>query len=268
MNGAIEAAEDNPMKRTAFFFAMVSVGLFGLLLGGWLTPGLNVVSVADPVALTALGSTDQPTPISETPLPVSGFSLVSVALFLAAVLMMVASFALLWQVRRLKVDNGTRDPATGLYRKAYVDEAVSNQMARDDRSGRSQLAVVRIQIDYLDAIERRYGAQAVETLIEYAGRQLRGQTREGDLPVREHDGGDFTVYLQCEELSQAEAFCRRLSMMLSREQMEFRGDIVKITASMGIVLREPGEALADLRDRAGSRLAEVKRNGSDVRIVS
>ncbi len=256
MRGAADAADDKPMKRTAFLFALVAVGLFGLLLGGWFTPGFDLSAQWQP-----------PAPQTEA-VAVTGVSLVSVALLLAAVLMIVASLALLWQVRRLKADSGTRDPATGLYRQSYVDEAVSNQMARDDRSGRSQLAVVRIQIDYLDDVERRYGEQAVETLIEFAGRQLRGQTREGDLPVREHDGGDFTVYLQCEELTQAEAFCRRLAMMLSREQLEFRGDIVKITASMGVVLREPGEPLTDLRERAGAKLAEARTNGDHRRIVA
>ena len=166
--------------------------------------------------------------------------------------LIVAAFVLAGRVQRASVEGLLRDPATGLYRPDYVSEAAGQLIAHDDREGRSRLALVLVEIDFLDDIRQRYGRFAADELLVRVGCHVRGQARETDLPMRDADC--FMVYLRCEELEQAHAFNRRLSMLLSAEQFELRGDVVKISVSMGATVRHPGEPLASVQQRAAAEL--------------
>ena len=54
------------------------------------------------------------------------------------------------------------------------------------------------------------------------------------------------------------AFCRRLTTLLGSEQLDWYGDVIKVSATMGITVRKAGESLRDLQQRAegGSGLAD------------
>lgn len=229
MNAADTASRTHAVRRWATLFAILGLVLIGTVISAWWPRGGDVAyrpALSPPVLL-----------------------------IIAAVSIAVA-LTLLRRIVAVTADTGLRDPTTGLYRDSYVAETVANLIARDDRSGRSQLALVCIRVDYLDDIQRRYGRSGVGELLRCAGRQIRGQTRDGDLPLGTDCG--FEIYLQCDELEQAEAFCRRLAMLLAGEQIELRGDVVKIATRMGAAMRERGESLATLQQRAVAALAQAK----------
>jgi diguanylate cyclase (GGDEF)-like protein len=142
-----------------------------------------------------------------------------------------------------------RDPVSGLYRREHADGFLARQLAREERQGTSRLALVLIRVDHLDLLRRRYGSDVVEQALRLVGRQVRGQTRDGDLPVR-HAEGMFAVYLDADEIEQAQAFGRRISMLLLSQQLDWHGDVIKVDVSLGIALRVPGEGLDTLLQRA------------------
>lgn len=220
----------NPAERAAQLFAFLGMVVFGFVIGAW------------------------------GPLPAGGVMdtfahrpglLVGVAVMLVGVAVGLARHA-----HRTGSDGLLRDPLTGLYRPDYVAEAVHQLVAHDDREGRSRLALVLIELDFLDDVRRRYGSSAVDQLLVCVGRQVRGQSREEDLPTRDADR--FCVYLRCDELEQADAFSRRLSMLLSGEQFEVQGDVVKVSVSMGARMRHNGEPLASLQQRATAVLSQAQ----------
>jgi GGDEF domain-containing protein len=100
----------------------------------------------------------------------------------------------------------------------------------------------------------------VDQVFGLLGRLICGQTRDGDIPAR-HGERSILVYLHCAESEQAQAFGRRLSMLLSREQIDWRGDAIKVSISMGIAIREPGETLDALHQRAGRHLTAAQQAG-------
>lgn len=213
-----------------WLLALVASGLLGILLGRWTNP------VAEPGFQAAVGITP--------PVPSGSFPVEAVTTLL--VLLLVFLF---WQRRSPSTDGSPRDRQTGLYQPAFVAESLRNQFAREDREGRSRVALVLIEIDDLDTLRGRYGRAAVESIGALLGRRIGSQVRVGDLPVRLNDSR-FAVYLQCDELEQAAAFTRRVAMLLSRDQLEFRGDVVKLAIRSANVLRSPGESPESLLDRA------------------
>jgi len=150
-----------------------------------------------------------------------------------------------------------RDPLTGLYSRFYAAEALPGLFARDDRTGRSRLVLVRVEIDGMDDVRRRYGSRAVALILGAVGRHIRSQSREDDLPV-EPDGEGFAIYLHCEEAEQARAFCRRLATLLRSEQFEWEGDVIKISASMWITVRQIGESEDEMQQRSGTGLRQTE----------
>lgn len=181
---------------------------------------------------------------------------------LLAVALLAALLAgvLLVRVRRGTVDATARDPVTTLYTRGYADEMVPRLMARDDRDGRSELALVLIGVDYLDEVRRRYGDRAVDEVMHLVGRQICGQARADDLPSR-YDDVHLAVFLHCRETDQAVAFGRRLAMLLSGQQIDWHGDLIKVTVSMGVALRRTGESLEQLSGRAVAGLAVAAGRG-------
>jgi diguanylate cyclase (GGDEF)-like protein len=183
-------------------------------------------------------------------------------LLLGAALLCMLNAALLAHMRSAAMQSGVRDPDTGLYRRAYADEILPQWMARDDRGGHSELAALLLRVDYLDEIRRRYGIAGSERVLAAVGRLLSGQARGADLPVR-YDDRQLVVFLHCAEAEQAVAFGRRIAMLLSAQQLEWRGDVIKVTASMGVALRRPGEPLDALLGRAAARLEEARAGGAN-----
>ncbi|MCB1637103.1 MAG: hypothetical protein KDI51_21130, partial [Xanthomonadales bacterium] len=80
------------------------------------------------------------------------------------------------------------------------------------------------------------------------------------------DDTHLAVFLHCREADQAVAFGRRLSMLLSGQQLDWHGDLIKVTVSMGIALRETGESMEQLNARAAARLAAAAGPGQIVAV--
>ena len=120
-----------------------------------------------------------------------------------------------------------RDPVTGLYTVSIWRRCVPGLIARDDRAGVSQLTLVLLRVDILDAIGGRHGRPAADRILavlggRYAARPARAISRR----VLTTQG--LAIFLQCGEVDQARAFCRRLGTLLRSEQLDWRGDVVKI----------------------------------------
>lgn len=187
-------------------------------------------------------------------------------MLLVAALSVIVALTLLLRGRHSNADDATRDPVTGLYSRIYMGEMVPGLIARDDRAGVSQLTLVLLRVDFLDAIRGRHGRPAADRILAVLGRQVRSQTRAGDIPARLDEQG-LAIFLQCGEVDQATAFGRRLGTLLAGEQLELGGDVVKISVSTGVAVRRPGESLEMLLARAAEKLALARDAGSN-RIVA
>jgi diguanylate cyclase (GGDEF)-like protein len=196
----------------------------------------------------------------QTPIAsVGDTSAISGALAVVAAMLVITSALVLVRSRELSAASAARDPVTGLYTRGYADEVIATLMARDDRAERSQLALVLIRIDHLAPIRRRYGQSAVDHAMQFIGGQILGQVRAGDVAVRHADHW-VAVFLQCDEIDQAVSFGRRVAMLLSAQQLDWRGEVIKISVSMGVVLRLPGEPLSAVCRRADRQLDEAVRS--------
>jgi len=225
--------------------ALMGIGLVGYVIGGWFVPRSEPAAAA-----TAYGGM----PTEATVGAATGGAAFAV-LAIGFGLLLVASALVLRSSQSLS-QAVMRDPLTGLYSRFYAAEALPGLFARDDRSGHSRLVLVRVEIDGLGDIRRRYGSRAAAFTISTVGRHIRSQTREDDLPV-EPDGEGFAIYLHCEEADQARAFCRRLTTLLRSEQLEWEGEVIQVSASMWITVRQVGETNDAMQQRSSTGLGQA-----------
>jgi len=222
-------------QRVAWWFALAGTALGGFVAGNWLNGGVGGWGAPGTSGLLGM--------------------------LAGGAVLLLAIAAGLWLRRRAAAGDGTTlDPATGLFTRDYADTVIPGMMARDDRGAHGHVALIMLSIDFLDDIEQRHGPAAVAEVMAFAGRQVAGQTRAGDVPVR-FDTRRLAVFLHCEEIEQAVAFGRRVSMLLAGQQLDCGGEVMKLTSCMGMVLREDGESLQALEARAEQKLLEAQRAG-------
>ena len=225
------------MVRTIVLSTMIAIGIAGFLTGRWFFSHHATAGAGG-------GGSDS----------------VSGPLAVVAAMSVLTAALLLFRGCEISAASAARDPVSGLYTWGHADEVIPALIARDDRAGRNQLALVLMSVDHLESIRRRYGESAVDHAMRLIGGQILGQTRGGDIAAR-YDAHLVAVFLQCDELDQAVSFGRRVAMLLSGQQLDWGGDVIKISASMGVVLRQPGESLAELHARAVDRLAQANQSG-------
>jgi len=243
VDGTTAAAQRNPTTRLTQVLVVTALVLAGYAIAHWLTPASPADVAVPPYP-----------PVSRPMLPGQ-----AVAALLVAGICLVAAMALRTSGRRRALAD-TQDAVSGLFCPRHAAEVLPGLLERDDRTGRSRLALVQIEIDFIEDLRERYSKDATDGVLGAIGRHILSQTRGVDLPTM--DGGRaFAVYLRCTEVEQAGAFCRRLATLLRSDQFEWGGEVIKLSASMGVALRQIGEPLDEFQDRARQKLAEAKTAG-------
>jgi GGDEF domain-containing protein len=152
-------------------------------------------------------------------------------------------------------ETGLRDRNTGLLLPRHADEIAGTLVARDVRAGDSRLVLAVMVLDEADALIKRYGKEPMERLLAMVAETLKTQCRGADLPFR-LSKRELAVYLHCGGLEQAEAFRRRMQMLLGSQQLDWHGDVLKPGVRMGMAVHRPGLSLTALRVAARERLAD------------
>lgn len=156
-----------------------------------------------------------------------------------------------------------QDALTSLHNRRYLEDTLPREMARAIRAKRP-LAVLMLDVDHFKIFNDQYGHEAGDEVLRVLARNLRENSRRGDLVAR-YGGEEFAIVLP--ETNQADA-----SSWVERLMQRIRGTRVKqgnttlppITISLGLATYpehgEEGDALLRIADLA---LYDAKRQGRD-----
>lgn len=155
------------------------------------------------------------------------------------------------QLRRL-TDEVTRDPLSGLFNRAYLENRL-DRLGEDARGG-----LLFIDLDRFKAINDRFGHWHGDRLIQIAAERIRGGIRDGDIPCR-WGGDEFVVYLSDLNAEAVRPVVQRLAAILNDGAIDDLPE-VELRASMGFAELTDGDWRTTL-DRADQALYEAKRAG-------
>lgn len=132
-------------------------------------------------------------------------------------------------------DSLTSLPNDVLFQKRLQEAAVLA------RQGRAMVAVLCVDLDRFEDMNRRFGAAAADGLIGAAARRLRASLREQDVLAR-LNGNEFAVLqIAGQQPQQVERLCQRLLATLAAPY-DLDGREVVVTASIGVALLPSGES--------------------------
>jgi diguanylate cyclase (GGDEF)-like protein len=143
------------------------------------------------------------------------------------------------QVAQLKTQVRT-DALTGLYNFRFLCETLPLEMERARRSFQP-LSLILLDIDYFKSFNDQWGHEAGNLALQHLARVIMQTLRKLDFACR-FGGEEFAVILPNTDLRQAVSVAERLRESLAAASLNLPGgDIVKITASLGVDQFSPGK---------------------------
>ncbi|MBZ0126104.1 MAG: PAS-domain containing protein [Rhodocyclaceae bacterium] len=154
----------------------------------------------------------------------------------------------------------TTDHLTGLLnRRAFLD-ATEREIRRAHRYGQP-LALIMLDVDHFKRINDSHGHPAGDEVLRRIAATCRGMLRDGDLMGR-LGGEEFAITLVQPPLQVASAVAERLRKAVSELGIEFGGERLAVTISLGIA--EVGDGIVSLDhlvSKADACLYTAKREG-------
>jgi len=165
------------------------------------------------------------------------------------------------RLRRL----ASRDALTDTLSRGRFFEVAREELARATRYGRP-LALAMLDLDLFKSINDRYGHRAGdEVLRAIAGlmtRGLRGQDHVG-----RYGGEEFAVLLPETSIDAAREVLERIRLAIGEMHLDFEGNELTITASVGVVAVQTAEPFETALARADAALYRAKDGGRN-RVVA
>lgn len=155
------------------------------------------------------------------------------------------------------------DPLTGLYNRLYLEENLSRELSRLDRSGQP-LSLVIMDLDDLKDVNDTYGHPAGDAVLKEVARLLKHSVRVSDLPCR-YGGDEFVLVLPDTNLEAAIKRAEQIRFELEQTKVEFDGQTLGgHTLSIGVACSpEHGHSSQDLISAADRALYAAKEQGKN-----
>jgi diguanylate cyclase (GGDEF)-like protein len=159
-------------------------------------------------------------------------------------------------------ENSLRDGLTGCFNRTHALAVIDMELRRARRS-RLPVSLIMLDIDHFKAVNDRYGHLCGDAVLAAVGARMREGLRGSDLKCR-YGGEEFLVLLPETPLEGAKRVADTLCRELAEMPIEWKGESVSITASLGIAVAHPdevdGPALIGRADAALYRAKDQGRN--------
>ncbi len=161
---------------------------------------------------------------------------------------------------RVRAESDARtDALTGLPNRRYFYEELARDFAQAQRHD-IPLAVITLDLDHFKDVNDRYGHAAGDDALRNAARLLSRYMRQGDLVAR-LGGEEFAVACLNASEEEARALAERLCREMQDSETAHEGEQFRVTASLGYAMREQGDSMEQLMNKADQALYAAKKAG-------
>ncbi len=151
------------------------------------------------------------------------------------------------------------DPKTGLYNHEFFMRRLEEEMARCERNG-SEAAVLMLDVDHFKRFNDQYGHMAGDEALEALAAELKKAMRTGDAVAR-FGGEEFCVLaVEC-DVHGAQDIAERIRECIENMHIDFNGESLRITVSIGLCMLDHRSTPKQLLDDADKALYASKSGG-------
>lgn len=151
------------------------------------------------------------------------------------------------------------DALTGLGNLRRFEEECEREHRRAQRVWDSY-AVVRVDIDGMNAVNTKYGRAKGDSLLRLLGERLRASRRQYDIVARWHND-DFALLLPCIDRTAVKRVLERASQQAEEAAKEAGFDI-KLNVGVAVWTPPSADSASDVLGRATAALDEARRGES------
>ena len=138
-------------------------------------------------------------------------------------------------------ERSARDSMTGVYSRAYLEEALGREFDWANERGHS-LTVVFCDIDNFKQINDTHGHQVGDQIISSVARTLKSQLRQHDVVAR-YGGDEFVLLLTERDTAEVGSVCRRICNAVASQPLDISladsAQFTKMTVSLGHATQSP-----------------------------
>jgi len=154
------------------------------------------------------------------------------------------------------------DPLTGLALRYGMEDQFA-ALRQSTEKNQKILAVGLLDLDYFKRVNDQYGHQVGDEVLAYTAQLLRDSLRDTDNIFR-FGGEEFLIFLEVDNVDSLHEIIDRIFQSLHSNPTRLKsGEIIHITATVGIILVEPDETMEKAIARADQAMYLGKQQGRD-----
>ncbi|MBI2299246.1 MAG: sensor domain-containing diguanylate cyclase [Armatimonadetes bacterium] len=157
-------------------------------------------------------------------------------------------------------ERATRDGLTGVHSRGYFDDCLERAWRSAQSAGRT-FSLLMLDLDHFKSVNDRYGHPAGDAVLREVARHLVIAVRDDDLVAR-YGGEEFSVILSRAEAAAALQVAERIRTSIEAMQAVHEGQVIQITASVGVATFQEGcLSAAQILNAADQALYQAKSTG-------
>lgn len=146
------------------------------------------------------------------------------------------------------------DPLTGVLNRAGL--------VRDTETLIGSAGVVVVDLDHFKRINDRHGHAAGDHVLQVFAKAVEAILPVGGRLAR-FGGEEFVAVLPRHDRTASLLFAERLRMVVSRMPIDWKGEAIRISVSVGVAISDSGREVREAVERADEALYAAKANGRD-----
>ncbi|QIB66752.1 GGDEF domain-containing protein [Kineobactrum salinum] len=158
----------------------------------------------------------------------------------------------------------TVDPLTRLLNRRGLESALNVTLANARRHGEFTAAVM-VDIDHFAELNRHFGEDTGDRILQYMARGLEQECRSGDVVAR-YERDVFLIILPNSGLEAARNLAERIRSRLGNEPLIIEQQLINVTASLGAAAS--GDAGLDVLYRDTTRALQLAKRGGRNRVAA
>jgi diguanylate cyclase (GGDEF)-like protein len=171
-----------------------------------------------------------------------------------------------WERRQSKLAAyGCLDGTSGVLNHAMMQSHL-REMLSTFAEHPVPFSVLCVALDQLETIKARHGPGALTALVRIVGQTLEYSLRPTDSIGRWQENEFMAILAECTAL-EAVKTSERLRKMAARAKIEWWGDVLPITLSIGATEIRKGDTVDAVIQRAETAMEECRKQGGDQAIL-